>query len=675
MRFPRRHGIGCLPAVLLLSGVWGGRSVPAEPVADAGQNRTAPSPDDLVAPDAVLGLYSDVATLTSRLLSRVPASVTVVPGERLRELGARFVPDGLRVVPGLEVMRMSSTDVNISARGFNDESSASQGVLGLLDGRQIYNEFYGGVLWDQIPVVWDDLKRVEVIRGPGSFLHGPNAMHGLVNFVTRSPLEYNRDEIDLTTAYGSYNSAMAVLTYVNREEHAGFKAKMAWDDINEFEPSTENAKDKGFAEVRYETRLGGREDQTLDLTAGISRQKSSVLISTFAGIPPAFFDNEATEEFVMARYALSAFKAKFSWTHFEVDIQPSQVYAPFSVRLDTVDLDLRDTLVLGGNTVTFGTGYRFATVVSEETDVTDGRHQTGLVWVFAQDEVDLVPESLWLTAGLRGDFHSVTGAHFSPRLALVWQVDPGSEQYLRAAAGYGFRNPSLRELWFDMPLNIPGLPVSPVIHGNRDLNAEQMRSFELGYSGRWGENAQTAVDAVLFFNLSDREVEYRATAYYPSPPFPPQTPSDAMPVNVVNDRTYGGELEVKHPFAEGVEGFANYSYSIRQNRSTGYRVPLAPRNKANGGVRWAAFDDFLATVWVTCFDETYGYDPAGGDPKGEKVPAYALLNSRLAWTFRRDKAQATAFLQGFNLLDHDHLEHVEGNTYGPLILGGVEISW
>ena len=150
------------------------------------------------------------------------ATFTGLDGDDVRDFGGRFFTDSLRRVPGLEVQRVSSTESNVSARSYNDDSSASQGILGLLDGRQVYNDFFGGVFWDAIPMTLDEIKAIEVIRGPGSFLHGPNAMHGLVNFITKSPLDYAEGttaghEVFLSVAGGSHRANVESLTFVKRE--------------------------------------------------------------------------------------------------------------------------------------------------------------------------------------------------------------------------------------------------------------------------------------------------------------------------------------------------------------------------------------------------------------------------------------------------------------------------
>jgi outer membrane receptor for ferrienterochelin and colicin len=124
-----------------------------------------------------------------------PSSLSVLRQVEIRGSAARAASDVLRLVPGLEVQRVYSTLSNVSVRGFIDAPTTAQGILCLIDGRQTYNEFLGNPLWDQLMLIPEDIEEIEVIRGPGSFLYGPNAMHGLVNFRTKAPLDYAEGEV------------------------------------------------------------------------------------------------------------------------------------------------------------------------------------------------------------------------------------------------------------------------------------------------------------------------------------------------------------------------------------------------------------------------------------------------------------------------------------------------
>src|SRR5919198_846019 len=63
------------------------------------------------------------------------------------------------------------------------------GQLALLDGRSLYQDFFGFVMWDFLPVNFNEVKQVEVIRGPASAVWGANALYGVVNVIMKSPRE------------------------------------------------------------------------------------------------------------------------------------------------------------------------------------------------------------------------------------------------------------------------------------------------------------------------------------------------------------------------------------------------------------------------------------------------------------------------------------------------------
>ena len=207
--------------------------------------------------------------------------------------------------------------------------------------------------------------------------------------------------------------------------------------------------------------------------------------------------------------------ARMSWTRFAGDGLPDTVFTPFSLLLDTGDVDLQYSFIpLHSHHMTVGTGVRYSTFVTSDEDVANRRHATSVGWAFLQDEITLLSD-LFLTAGARVDHHSTAGVSVAPRVALVYEFVPaktvviGNEpvllpgQSLRATMGYGFRNPAFREIWFDMPFN-PGGPVPPAparVQGNRDLEAEKMRSFEVGYWGRPTPALQA--ECSVYYNLMD----------------------------------------------------------------------------------------------------------------------------------------------------------------------------
>lgn len=120
-------------------------------------------------------------------LINAPATMTVITEEAIANAPTRSVTDLLKAVPGVNTVRTSARDVNITTRAAT--GTLADGTLVLLDGRTVYQDFFGFVLWDFLPVDTSEIKQIEVIRGPASAVWGANAMTGVVNVITKTPRE------------------------------------------------------------------------------------------------------------------------------------------------------------------------------------------------------------------------------------------------------------------------------------------------------------------------------------------------------------------------------------------------------------------------------------------------------------------------------------------------------
>src|SRR5947207_1989245 len=126
----------------------------------------------------------EAATKTEIPISKAPSAVTVVTAKQIQESGARSVPDLLRLVAGVNV-RWNPMIQTVDIRGFG-ENPFSNRILLLIDGSPMNSGDTGGFPmspgFDYFPI--QNIKRVEVVRGPGSSLYGENAYWGVINIVT-----------------------------------------------------------------------------------------------------------------------------------------------------------------------------------------------------------------------------------------------------------------------------------------------------------------------------------------------------------------------------------------------------------------------------------------------------------------------------------------------------------
>jgi iron complex outermembrane receptor protein len=126
-------------------------------------------------------LKVDVASKQEETTADAPSSVTLITQQEIRNLGVQSVSEILDHVPGFMTAKRVGTGVGntIYARGIG-----SDGILFLLNGQRL-NDIYVGystIINKSIPV--ENIKQIEIVRGPGSSLYGSNAYVGVVNIVT-----------------------------------------------------------------------------------------------------------------------------------------------------------------------------------------------------------------------------------------------------------------------------------------------------------------------------------------------------------------------------------------------------------------------------------------------------------------------------------------------------------
>ena len=86
------------------------------------------------------------ASRAEEQLVNAPAAVSVITTATIESSPATNIGDLLRAVPGMNVTQVSARDVNLTTRGATSTLSTSQ--LALVDGRSVYLDFFGMVMWD-----------------------------------------------------------------------------------------------------------------------------------------------------------------------------------------------------------------------------------------------------------------------------------------------------------------------------------------------------------------------------------------------------------------------------------------------------------------------------------------------------------------------------------------------
>ncbi|MGP9803584.1 TonB-dependent receptor domain-containing protein [Paracoccus sp. NSM] len=185
----------------------------------------------LLAQEQADGLLLDPIVLragTEKVASSVPQSVTVVDQDQLDDLNPGTIGDVLANVPGVQgVGSAGFFGQGFNIRGFGATGSAASeaGIVQIIDGERKYYESYRqGSLF----VEPDFLKRVEVLRGPGSStLYGAGALGGVIAMETI--------EAGDLIAEGRTSGGRVRLGYASNPDTALASAVWGWRPTDGFE--------------------------------------------------------------------------------------------------------------------------------------------------------------------------------------------------------------------------------------------------------------------------------------------------------------------------------------------------------------------------------------------------------------------------------------------------------
>jgi outer membrane receptor for ferrienterochelin and colicins len=171
------------------------------------------------------------ATGTPQRASDVPANMTIITADEIRQSGSRSIPEILSRVPGLDILQTGENSFDVGVRGF--QQAFQPRLLVLVDGRQVFLDDYSRTIWSNIPVNIDDIRQIEVVKGASSALFGSNAAGGVVNILTYSPV-YDKNNVANAT-FGTQQSATGDATVTAKlAEQSGIKVSAGGMSANEF---------------------------------------------------------------------------------------------------------------------------------------------------------------------------------------------------------------------------------------------------------------------------------------------------------------------------------------------------------------------------------------------------------------------------------------------------------
>jgi iron complex outermembrane recepter protein len=203
---------------------------------------------------------SNVGTRTDAEIKDVPQSIQVVPRQVIEDQGATDIEDVLRNVSGV-AQQGGDASRQTNIRGLGEEINA------LRDGAAGFNSPA------QIDLDLSNVEQVEVLKGPSSVLYGSGEPGGIVNLVTKKPLENPLYEVTGTIGnFDRYRSSIDLTGPLNNKKTVLYRLNASYGNEGSFIDFVESEEFAIFPVLSF--KLG--KNTTLELT-GRYEDQSEIL--------------------------------------------------------------------------------------------------------------------------------------------------------------------------------------------------------------------------------------------------------------------------------------------------------------------------------------------------------------------------------------------------------------
>ena len=624
--------------------------------------------------------YVITASRIPENIKKTASSVTVITDKEIRQMGARNLADVLQTVPGMNYYYHYTGTHEVNTRGLPDTGSAR--LLIMINSHALNESFTGGATWTHDTLMLDNIKRIEVMRGPGSALYGANAFAGVVNLITKDGEDI--DGWEVTVGGGSFDTQQYNLLYgktfndldiafnYNYFNTHGFNGHVnedlqtSLDRLFLTNASLAPGRMKGDDE-KYDASLNVKYKGLKCDWKYVDRERSSPV-----GITPVL-NNKSIASLV--DYYLNLSYERTLWEGFDIlgkvyrnhnsyepDYQTSPpgsaILTPWlipvimpegnivkaTIKNNRTGLEIQPTYKISeSNTMVAGISYEemkqydvraqanalptsspyFSIPLPRVMNIPEryfGRNVTRNFKAFFIEDIWDLTEDLHLTAGARYDDYSDFGDSFNPRVGLTWEFIKGYD--LKLLYGSAFRAPSFLELY-------------DAVAGNPDLDPEEVDTY------------QVSLGAEVTPSLSSRVTWYQNQIKDAIGP-EMKSVDFLRSKNFSKMRTEGLEIETRYDLGRGSYLALNYTNQLFVKRMFQWFVPRHTGN-IMANIRLSRY----LNLYTSCHFED-GFRRQEGD-KRDNMSGYAIFNTTLiAQKFLKGYEGLELRASVYNLFDKDY---------------------
>ncbi len=620
------------------------------------------------------------ATGKPQRASEAPVTMDIIGHDEIRRSGAKDLPQLLMRVAGVQVQRAFNGRADVSIRGYN--KPYANRLLVLINGRQVLSDAFGQVNWENLPISMNEIRQVEVVKGPNSSLFGFNAESGVVNIITFSALKDDVDVAEVKVGTQHHKEIDAVHT-AQFDKHAvrvsvGEVASDGYNRDSMIGVGSDNSLSNRRANVDYETQL--TDSSNLRLQGSYANTEADSLIGYLSPVKTRQDTSSIHANYNLASdiglWGVNVYRISDNLTTstigYENDLTVAKVENLFKVGADhSVRLaaeyrynSLKGQIVGGGDS-------KFDYDLYAPSAMWDWRISDNLSWTnsarydmvnFGRDEVP--------TFGPNSDIDAYdrTIEEFSFNSGLSYKLS-GADT-LRASVSRGLHIPSLIELGSSQ--SISGLAITAGFHGNPGLETERIMAYELGWDRKLPEidgNFRSAIFMQKAENVLGDTINVVAG---PEAQYTFDNKGDSQ--------TWGIELGLDGVYDQWLRWGVNYTYLNTEDDSANLYYEDAQANhqvSLLGGFDHGKWEFDADLHYISGSEQEYVYlgSVSTNPTASEDIDSYFVLNARAGYAYNDNIDLA---IEGYNLVDKHrewmHAATVTGSSAGGNSLGRTVLA-
>jgi outer membrane receptor protein involved in Fe transport len=495
-------------------------------------------------------------------ITEASVPISIITSEDIHYSGLTNVPEILQFSPGIDMLRLSRFRWAVGVRGLHE--FISDRALILINGRSAESPLFGGSEHYTLPILMEDIERIEVVRGPGGAAWGANAFTGVINIITKKP----EDVLGYfgSTTINQFGDSYTHFRWAKKQNKWRWRLSVGYEDL-------ENSDDAGAG------RYSSNTTATVNSLMGFSSFTANDFMRNCRFDSEAFYDySDRTRMSFGAGYSHAEvgdwefggyypggngwYETVRSYTKLEHDFEDGSTgylqwfgnfassKVPTIMKWDWMQNDIEgqynfDVAVV--HKITIGGNLRFIEL-NTNTKIENPQQLTyqgapfdeQFAGAFLIDRWTL-SDRLTLEGQIRTDYYSETQTDWATRLTALYVMDKQRDHTLRFSFAKAFRTPFTsprNTMTGRVPLPSPpypsGLYVFNVIPAD-ELENEETCSFEAGYTGKLARNLTLRADT--YYQRYSKLIGY--TKVYDAFGLPYH-----KPINIDGVDSWGAEVEL-----------------------------------------------------------------------------------------------------------------------------------